>query len=68
MPIFEFRCERCGREFERLVLSSSEGAAACPGCGCTETRKVLSSFACGGGVKKSIPSCSHAPSSGNRGG
>jgi len=64
MPIFEFRCERCGVEFERLVFSSGQNSEACPDCGSLETRKVLSVFASGGGLKKSAVSCSSSSSHG----
>ena len=44
MPIYEYQCSACGREFEVLVRSSSP-APACPGCSGTELRKKLSAFA-----------------------
>ncbi len=44
MPIFEYQCASCGKEFEVLVRSSSP-APACPGCSGTELRKKLSAFA-----------------------
>jgi putative FmdB family regulatory protein len=64
MPIFEFECDRCGKGFECLVLSSSEASADCPECGCKDTKRVLSVFASAGGTRKSLPSCSHPPASG----
>jgi putative FmdB family regulatory protein len=36
MPIYEYRCAACGREFERYVATPST-AVACPHC---ESRKV----------------------------
>lgn len=44
MPIYEYQCASCGREFEVLVRSSSP-APACPGCNGSELRKKLSAFA-----------------------
>jgi len=44
MPIFEYQCASCGKEFEILVRSSSP-APACPDCRGTELRKKLSAFA-----------------------
>ena len=44
MPIFEYRCERCGNEFETLVRTSSP-AVECPACHATELTKKLSAFA-----------------------
>ena len=40
MPIFEYRCGECGREFECLVRASDE--AECPGCGNRKAQKLLS--------------------------
>ncbi len=46
MPMYEYRCDRCGEHFEKLVRStSSSEAIACPKCGATETRKQFSTFA-----------------------
>jgi putative FmdB family regulatory protein len=67
MPIFEFRCDRCGKEFERIVLSSGEPSPDCPVCGCTETKKILSVFTAGGGNRKSLPECSSSAASGGGG-
>ena len=44
MPIFEYQCASCGKEFELLVRNSSP-APRCAGCGGTELRKKLSTFA-----------------------
>ncbi len=44
MPIFEYQCASCGKEFELLVRSSSP-APECPGCNGTALRKKLSTFA-----------------------
>ncbi len=43
MPIFEYRCDDCEREFEALVRPSSE--PTCPQCGGTHLSKLLSVFA-----------------------
>jgi putative FmdB family regulatory protein len=44
MPIFEYQCASCGKEFEILVRHSSP-APGCPVCSGTELRKKLSAFA-----------------------
>jgi putative FmdB family regulatory protein len=41
MPIYEFECEECGSRFEELV--SGEATVACPSCGASRTRRLLSS-------------------------
>jgi putative FmdB family regulatory protein len=41
MPIFEYKCVDCGREFEAFV--TSERTAACPACEGDNLTKLLSS-------------------------
>jgi|UniRef100_A0A7C5EKU4 putative FmdB family regulatory protein len=41
MPIFEYLCPTCGREFEKLVLKKEE-SVACPDCGRTDLQPQLS--------------------------
>ncbi|WP_165077226.1 MULTISPECIES: zinc ribbon domain-containing protein [unclassified Desulfovibrio] len=40
MPIYEYGCEKCGRDFEELVFGDE--MPACPYCGSTETHKLMS--------------------------
>jgi putative FmdB family regulatory protein len=51
MPLFEFTCSKCGKNFEELLaLADLESAGvACPHCASTEVVRALSSFATGGG-------------------
>ena len=42
MPIFEYSCKRCGKEFEALVLATT-GVPTCPACQSTELEKLISS-------------------------
>ncbi|MFH0821870.1 MAG: zinc ribbon domain-containing protein [Pseudomonadota bacterium] len=58
MPIFEFKCTKCDNEFERLVFNSESGEVACPQCGASETRKLLSVFASSGPGRDIAGSCS----------
>lgn len=45
MPIYEYWCEPCGREFEQMrPMSESASAGACPKCG-HESPRVPSVFA-----------------------
>ena len=44
MPIYEYQCASCGKDFEILVRNSSP-APECPACRSTELRKKLSAFA-----------------------
>lgn len=41
MPIFEYACKRCGKEFEVLVRPAT-AAPACPACQHTELEKLIS--------------------------
>lgn len=43
MPIYEYRCEMCGAEFERLILGPTR--VACPRCSGTRLGRLLSRFA-----------------------
>jgi putative FmdB family regulatory protein len=43
MPIYEFRCEQCGAEFEELTEAGAE--AKCPVCGSDRTRRLYSAQA-----------------------
>jgi putative FmdB family regulatory protein len=44
MPIFEYRCDDCGHEFEKLVRASM-GPIDCPKCASVRLTKKLSAFA-----------------------
>ena len=41
MPIFEYKCEKCGHIFEVLELGGGEKKRECPQCGSTEIKKLL---------------------------
>jgi putative FmdB family regulatory protein len=43
VPIFEFRCGRCGCEFEKLVPAAG-ASVACPACGAKRVEKKFSVF------------------------
>ncbi|HOK23306.1 MAG TPA: zinc ribbon domain-containing protein [Candidatus Hydrothermia bacterium] len=40
MPIFEFKCTKCGRIFEELVLNGDEIPSVCSECG-GELKKIF---------------------------
>lgn len=44
MPIYEYLCNACHRQFEYLLLSSS-AAAQCPACGSSSLEQLISSCA-----------------------
>jgi putative FmdB family regulatory protein len=45
MPIYEFHCEKCGRDSEILVRSSDWNGTKCPHCGSSKLDKKFSTFA-----------------------
>lgn len=65
MPIYEFHCEKCGRDSEILVRSSDWSGTKCPHCGSSRLDKKFSTFASAGGGGDSAPACD---SGGGRGG
>ena len=51
MPIYEYTCGKCNKQFDQLVRSMSkadEVKPPCPACGSTSTARALSVFAVGG--------------------
>jgi putative FmdB family regulatory protein len=73
MPIFEYRCEPCEKQFESFVMSHSEHVT-CPSCQ-GEVKKLMSTFASvvPGGYKSSTmsgggASASDAPAAPKAGG
>ncbi len=51
MPIYEYACPTCGKEFEVLQRFSDEPVRVCPTCGADQVRKKISatSFVLKGG-------------------
>jgi putative FmdB family regulatory protein len=61
MPLFEYKCESCGKVFEELV-SRSDQQVPCPSCRSDNARKLISTFsAAPGGSSGSDTPCG-APS------
>jgi putative FmdB family regulatory protein len=62
MPIYEFVCRKCGKEFEKLVWKSSDNTKfKCPECDSSELEEKVSSFASvtesgGSGLSNCTPS------------
>jgi putative FmdB family regulatory protein len=70
MPIFEFKCNKCGNVFESLCFrSSGEDKGPCPVCGSNDSEKVLSTFSSmASGSGKSLGSLSSSSSCASHGG
>jgi putative FmdB family regulatory protein len=45
MPIYEYRCEECGKKSSALLASFSSPDPACPHCGKPGLRRLVSTFA-----------------------
>ncbi len=49
MPLYEYRCEKCGKRFEKLRrMQDADREIQCPECLSDEVERLLSSFATGG--------------------
>lgn len=46
MPTYEYRCEKCGEEFARIMSISEHDTAkpTCPKCGSEEVQQLVSHF------------------------
>ncbi|EPR35678.1 regulatory protein, FmdB family [Alkalidesulfovibrio alkalitolerans DSM 16529] len=71
MPIYEFVCEKCGREFEELVFGDAR--PPCPACAASDTKKLMSrcrhkSGGAGGDFAPSMPSSGGSGCAGCSGG
>lgn len=69
MPIYEYRCTKCGTDFEDIV-GVNDPAPACPECANPKTEKLLSKacFRSGGVVVDGgdgVPPSSYASGSGS---
>ena len=43
MPVYEYRCAECGKEFEQFVRSiAQQTTPTCPKCGGGDVRKAIS--------------------------
>ncbi|WP_425061076.1 FmdB family zinc ribbon protein [Sporomusa carbonis] len=67
MPIYDFKCNECGRQFDQLCRLNWEGTIKCPSCSQSNITKVISLISshgrstadnCGSCSGKSCSSCS----------
>jgi putative FmdB family regulatory protein len=58
MPIYEFKCKKCGNVFEHLCFRSDDkDHVSCTSCGHKETETLLSTFSSkGSGSSDCLPS------------
>ncbi len=55
MPIFEFHCQSCDQNFEKLVFGS-DPEVECPRCGQTKVEKLMSACNAKVGMKMTAAS------------
>jgi len=49
MPLYEYRCQKCGKKFELLRrMSDADRYLECPECRSAEVERLLSTFSAGG--------------------
>ena len=54
MPIYEYKCKKCGEKFElRLGFSQNRNSVKCPKCGGEEPERVFSPFLSASGTSDS---------------
>lgn len=44
MPIYEYKCNKCGHSFDHLARTLADTARKCPTCGARNPAKQLSTF------------------------
>lgn len=59
MPMYEYRCNKCGEIYEKLRrMEDADRDLKCPGCEADDVERLMSAFATSGG------GCDAAASSG----
>jgi len=53
MPIFEYRCKKCGHKTEFLEKAGNPGKHICEKCGSSELEKLFSTFSTSSSSKSS---------------
>jgi len=53
MPLFEYRCKKCGHVTTFLESAATRKAHACERCGSKQTEKIFSTFAAKSGESSS---------------
>jgi len=57
MPLYEYRCAKCGHVMEVLENAGASSRHTCEKCGSRRMEKLLSTFGVGAGAKSSGGSC-----------
>lgn len=67
MPIFDFACQECGKEFDLMIANKDKNLVRCPDCGSSQVKQLFSLFSTGGS-KSSPPACGTGCSAASGGG
>jgi len=60
MPLYEYKCQDCGREFEELTSFARANDVACIYCGSRKVERLMSTFSDSGSGSESqgeFPTC-----------
>jgi len=55
LPFFDFKCEKCGHQFNLRVSNEEKSKVKCEKCGHPRVIQLLSPFFTAGGSKTSAP-------------
>ena len=66
MPLFEYRCQNCGCDFEEIASASD--TVPCPKCASKQTTRLMSAVNHSGSSTSSFSYDSHSDSSSSHGG
>jgi len=57
MPLYEYRCRKCGRVMEVLEQAGAKQKHVCTKCGSRQMEKMISTFGVGSATGSSGSSC-----------
>jgi putative FmdB family regulatory protein len=61
MPLYEYRCKKCNKTFEALILDpQEEKTLRCKRCKASKLERLLSGFSMGGASRREASACSSA--------
>ncbi|MBU2517866.1 MAG: zinc ribbon domain-containing protein [Proteobacteria bacterium] len=63
MPIYEYKCNKCGHEYEALVMGSAD-SVECDKCGSKKKERLMSCFSSAGKGFGSLAESAAASNSG----
>lgn len=61
MPIYEYKCKKCGHRFDHLTRTLTDTARKCPKCGAPSPAKQFSTFTGAVSEGRDAASCPTCP-------